>query len=358
MGKKKTIEEIKQAFEKEGYILLSTEYINAHSKLDYICPKGHKHSITWNKFNTGRRCPKCSGQIITFEEVKQAFEKEGYELLSTEYINNKTKLDYICLKGHKHSITWNDFQSGARCPECCGNIVTFEKVKQAFEKEGYILLSNKYVDNKAELDYICPKGHKHSTCWNSFSNGRRCPECSIETVKSKLRLSYDEVKQGFEKEGYTLLSTEYIKSSSKLKVRCPKSHEYEVSWGHFNQGRRCPICNNSKGEKRISLFLKETNINYEAQKLFKECSYKRMLPFDFYLIDYNICIEYDGQQHYNTIDFSGKNQERAEEQFKQTQKKDNIKTQYCLDNNIKLIRIPYWDFKNIENILKQELNLE
>ena len=129
MGKKKTIEEIKQAFEKEGYILLSTEYINAHSKLDYICPKGHKHSITWNKFNTGRRCPKCSGQIITFEEVKQAFEKEGYELLSTEYINNKTKLDYICLKGHKHSITWNDFQSGARCPECCGNIVTFEKVK-------------------------------------------------------------------------------------------------------------------------------------------------------------------------------------------------------------------------------------
>ena len=67
MGKKKTIEEIKQAFEKEGYILLSTEYINAHNKLDYICPKGHRHSITWSKFNTGRRCPKCSGQIMTFE---------------------------------------------------------------------------------------------------------------------------------------------------------------------------------------------------------------------------------------------------------------------------------------------------
>ena len=358
MGKKKTIEEIKQAFEKEGYILLSTEYINAHSKLDYICPKGHKHSITWNKFNTGRRCPKCSGQIITFEEVKQAFKKEGYELLSTEYINNKTKLDYICLKGHKHSITWNDFQSGARCPECCGNIVTFKKVKQAFEKEGYTLLSNKYVDNKAELDYICPKGHKHSTCWNSFSNGRRCPECSIETVKSKLRLSYDEVKQGFEKEGYTLLSTEYIKSSSKLKVRCPKGHEYEVGWGHFASGVRCPKCNVSKGEERITLLLEQNNVNYETQKAFKECKNKKALRFDFYLPDYNVCIEYDGIQHHKPVDFGSKGQSYAEEQLKYNQKKDNIKTQYCLDNNIKLIRIPYWEFDNIENILEKELNLE
>ena len=174
----------------------------------------------------------------------------------------------------------------------------------------------------------------------------------------KKKKTLDEIKQVFEKEGYALLSTEYIKSTSKLKVQCPKGHEYEVSWGHFNNGERCPVCNSSKGEKRISLFLKENNINYEAQKSFKECSHKRMLPFDFYLPDYGICIEYDGQQHYNIIDFSGKNQKRAEEQFKETQIKDNIKTQYCLDNNIKLIRIPYWDFKNIENILKQELNLE
>ena len=300
----------------------------------------------------------------SIEEIREFFKKEGYELLSTEYINKNTKLEYICPEGHKHSVSWDNFNHGRRCPECAMEIrksklkLSYDEVKQAFEKEGYTLLSTDYVNNRTELKYICPNGHKHSTNWDGFSNGRRCPECGVETVKSKLRLSYDEVKQGFEKEGYTLLSTEYIKSSSKLKVRCPKSHEYEVSWGHFNQGRRCPICNNSKGEKRISLFLKENNINYEAQKLFKECSYKRMLPFDFYLIDYNICIEYDGQQHYNTIDFSGKNQERAEEQFKQTQKKDNIKTQYCLDNNIKLIRIPYWEFNNIENILKQELNLE
>ena len=300
----------------------------------------------------------------SIEEIRQFFEKEGYELLSTEYVNKNTKLEYICPEGHKHSISWDNFSHGRRCPECAMKIrksklkIPYDEIKQAFELEGYILLSTEYINNSSQLEYICPKGHKYSTNWDNFKQGRRCPECGIETVKSKLKLSYDEVRQGFEKEGYILLSTKYIKNTSKLKVQCPKGHEYEVSWGHFNEGKRCPVCNSSKGEKRISLFLKENNINYEVQKLFKECSYKRMLPFDFYLPDHNICIEYDGQQHYDIIDFSGKNQKRAEEQFKQTQKKDNIKTQYCLDNNIKLVRIPYWDFKNIENILKQELNLE
>ena len=300
----------------------------------------------------------------SIEEIRQFFEKEGYELLSTEYVNKNTKLEYICPEGHKHSMSWDNFSHGRRCPECAMENrksklkISYDEIKQAFESEGYILLSTEYINNSSKLEYICPKGHKHSTNWDNFKQGRRCPECGIETVKSKLKLSYDEVKQGFELEGYTLLSTKYIKNTSKLKVQCPKGHEYEVSWGHFNEGKRCPVCNSSKGEKRISLFLKGNNINYEVQKSFKECSYKRMLPFDFYLPDHNICIEYDGQQHYNTIDFSGKNQERAEEQFKQTQIKDNIKTQYCLDHNIKLIRIPYWDFKNIENILKQELNLE
>ena len=64
MGKKKkTLDEIKQVFEKEGYALLSTEYINNKTKLDYICPKGHKHSMSWDNFNRGKRCPECAMEI-------------------------------------------------------------------------------------------------------------------------------------------------------------------------------------------------------------------------------------------------------------------------------------------------------
>ena len=60
------------------------------------------------------------------------------------------------------------------------------------------------------------------------------------------------------------------------------------------------------------------------------------MPFDFYLPDYNACIEYDGQQHFEPIDFFG-----GEEKFKKTIQRDEIKTNYCLVNNIRLLRIRY-----------------
>lgn len=63
-------------------------------------------------------------------------------------------------------------------------------------------------------------------------------------------------------------------------------------------------------------------------------------------------IEYDGQQHFNKTLFTD-----TDEALQDRINKDNIKTQYCINNNIKLIRIPYWQFNNIENIICQELNL-
>ena len=74
------------------------------------------------------------------------------------------------------------------------------------------------------------------------------------------------------------------------------------------------------------------------------------LPFDFYLPQLNKCIEYDGGQHYFPVDFAGKGMEHAEEQFRKTQYRDKIKNDYCKNNGISLLRIPY--FKNVE----EELN--
>ena len=74
------------------------------------------------------------------------------------------------------------------------------------------------------------------------------------------------------------------------------------------------------------------------------------MPFDFYLPQYNICIEYDGEFHYKMI--------MEYDEFINQKIRDTIKTVYCKENNIKLIRIPYWEFNNIENILIKELNLK
>ena len=93
-------------------------------------------------------------------------------------------------------------------------------------------------------------------------------------------------------------------------------------------------------------------IRFEKQKTFYNCIYKQKLQFDFHLPDYGMCIESDGEQHFKPLTFFG-----GEAACKDLKIKDTIKTQYCKENEIKLIRISYWDFENIENILIKELKI-
>jgi very-short-patch-repair endonuclease len=141
-------------------------------------------------------------------------------------------------------------------------------------------------------------------------------------------------------------------------VICQKQNhgEFNVTPNdHINSGTGCPICKESKGEKFITQLLDNNNIVYTKQKRYNDCKggngkYSKKLPFDFYLLDNNILIEYDGRQHFQPV--------YGEEQLNKQKQLDNIKNQYCEKNNIKLIRIPY-TMKNVdvELFLKQELNI-
>ena len=120
----------------------------------------------------------------TIEFIRAKFEKEGYELLTTEYINCKQKLQFICPRGHKHSIPWYHWQEGVRCLKCVpienSNRfrLDFNIVKDSFAKSGYILLTDKYINAHQQLEYICPAGHRHSMTWNNWSKGHRCVNCA------------------------------------------------------------------------------------------------------------------------------------------------------------------------------------
>jgi hypothetical protein len=96
------------------------------------------------------------------------------------------------------------------------------------------------------------------------------------------------------------------------------------------------------------LFLEENNIQYEPQKRFENCKFKKALPFDFYLPNYNLCIEYNGEQHYISVNYFG-----GDEALEKTKIKDNIKRNFCYDNNIGFIEINYLDFGNIETLLSK-----
>lgn len=239
MAKKLTYEFVKEQFEKEGYTLLSTDYKNSKEKLNYRCPEGHLHSIRWNDWKTGYRCSSCAGVVkYTLEDVRTIFQKEGCTLLSENYIDNRQKLDYICSNGHNHNICLHDWLGGHRCIYCAGlNKPSIDDIRSAFSSEGYVLLSTEYKNSSTKLKYICPNGHKESIKWNSWQQGRRCPSCA---GNKKLTINY--IHAEFEKEGYTLLSEEYINNKTKLNYICPKGHKGFISWNDWQSGNRCAEC--------------------------------------------------------------------------------------------------------------------
>ena len=278
-----------------------------------------------------------------YNYVKEYVENFGYILLSKEYKNNSTPLEMMCPNGHLCKISFANFKNkNRRCSRCNGNgKYTEEEIKIMLEKEGYILLS-KYKNANSEIIVKCNHGHIWKASWGKFQSGRRCHYCS-----GKFN-SYETIKELIESEdGYTLLSKECNQLRDKVKIQCKHGHIYEVMVENFKSGRRCPYCNESKGEKEIGKILKKYGIDFKSQYKFENCKFYKKLPFDFYLPQYNICIEYDGEFHYKMI--MGFNE------FVNGKIRDTIKTIYCKENEIKLIRIPYWDFDNIEEILCKEL---
>lgn len=113
-------------------------------------------------------------------------------------------------------------------------------------------------------------------------------------------------------------------------------------------------CIKSLGEEKINKILQDLNINFETQKTFKNLKSDNnyLLYLDFYLPKYNLAIEYQGIQHYKSIKgyFD-------EDQLQKLKRRDQIKREYCKQNNIKLVEIPYTDFDKIDNNYIQEVVL-
>ena len=250
-NKKKTIDEVKNYVESQGYECLSDKYINNYTKLTFRCPKGHEYEATWGNFSGGHRCPKCAfnKQRKTIEEIREFAESVGYKVLSDIYITD-TKIKYKCPEGHVFETRQDDFQYGSRCPKCAINgrkKKAFERVKEYVEKYGYECLSDTYENACLKLKFRCPKGHEYEATWANFYGGGRCPVCAVNKKKKTI----EEVKNYVESQGYSCLSDKYIRAHTKLKFRCPKGHGYEAVWNEFRRGSRCPVCFNEKRKERM-----------------------------------------------------------------------------------------------------------
>ena len=148
---------------------------------------------------------------------------------------------------------------------------------------------------------------------------------------------------------YDYSKVNYVNNQTKVIITCSIHGDFEqVSSSHLS-GAGCPHCMESKGERKISKFLDQKNIEYVRQKKFDDCiGLRYKLPFDFYLPKYRVAIEFDGKQHYEPMEYFG-----GLESYNRLKVNDKIKNDYCEDNFIELIRIRYDQIDRIYDILNE-----
>ena len=131
------------------------------------------------------------------------------------------------------------------------------------------------------------------------------------------------------------------------KCKCDCGNECYVPSHYLRNGETSSCgCICSKGEQKIADILKAHNIRFERQKTFDGCRFKStnlLARFDFYLPDYNILIEYDGQQHFTY----GNNGWNTKANFIKRKERDEFKNSWCEEHGIKLIRIPYTKYETL-----------
>ena len=149
---------------------------------------------------------------------------------------------------------------------------------------------------------------------------------------------------------------EYTSRHKNIRCRCRKDgYEWCAQPGNLLAGWGCPKCGQSRGERRIEVYLKTHGIEFEFEHGFDDCRSVRKLLFDFYIPSMSTIVEYDGEQHFFPVKFAGKDDADAEKRLRGTQERDAIKNEYCATHGLKMIRIPYTEYDHIEEILDKQL---
>lgn len=350
MARTLTYEEIKTEFEKlvgreytpyDDYVNMKTKFTVRHN----IC--GHEYLVQPTRFiRSGRRCPSCFGKNKPSQEE---FDKRVEDAVGNEYVfieDYQTAKIKIKVKhntcGHVYGVAPDKFLNGGRrCPKCSKK---YKRSHEEFVNEVDMLGLGDYevlgvfekTSKKIEFRHkTC--GYVYQTSAYHFLAGNRCPKCSGNVIPTD---------EEFKKEVKDLVGDEYeflepyLKASIKLKIihnEC--GNVYEVSPNRFKNGSRCPKCVYSRGEKEVSNTLEKMGIEY-----IPEWRIGDRLRADFYIPRYNAIIEYDGKQHFDPIEHWG-----GEENLEGIVFRDKVKNKYCDWMGIRILRIPYWQFDEIND---------
>ena len=349
------------------YDYSKVEYKKCDVKICIICPDHGEFWQTPNSHLNGRGCPKCGkvtvkNKLLKTREffIEKAKEIHGnkYDYSKVEYKNNKTKVCIICPEHGEFFISPSNHISKYNkngCPKCAGKNLNNEEIIRRFKEvhgNKYDYSKVEYVDSKTKVCIICPE---HGEFWqtpNSHLKGRGCPKCGIIKLKKTFTRTSEQFIQEAKKihgDKYDYSKVKYINCKEKVCIICPEHGEFWQTPDSHLQGRGCVLCNPfSKSVKILEEWLLEENIRFEREKMFPWLNRQRL---DFFLPDYNIAIEYQGEQHFKPVKYFG-----GEKRFIDRIERDKKKNKLCFENNIKILYVSFWPYA-YEDIINNKKDL-
>jgi hypothetical protein len=341
-------------------------YNNINKDVIIGCKKHGYYNIKASQLLDKTSCKDCKNDEYKnlFINKSKEIHLNKYNYNNIKYINCNTAVEIQCNKHNtffyqkpKHHIN-----GSTNCEQCLSDKTN--KSNECFIKElinthgdKYKYDKVKYINSKTNVIVTCNKHGDFETISSYLigKNATGCPKCGTEKTSNSLKMSLEDflikAKKVHSKNKFNYDNVIFNSNKDKIDIycnSCKKSFKQKLSH-HISSQCGCPYCNESLGERKISKLLNDKNIKYIPQHKFSNCKYKKVLTFDFYLPEYNLCIEYDGEQHFKPIEWFG-----GEKSFIETQIRDEIKNKYCKDNDINLLRIPYTD-KNIIKTLEEYL---
>lgn len=359
-------------------IIIRSEFISVNTHIKCKCKIDGTEWNTKPKHLLRRKrpsgCPTCGRKRIgeskkkdnnDFMEIVKTLNLD-YELLG-EYVGVFDKIKCKCkICGYEFERSPNNIYRSNECPKCMStrvgksqmlNYKDFINKINKIDKSVKVMSDYNGTREKVKLECLRCKHEWESRATDLYKKNRTlCPICNKNLKIAEQTKTHNEFLEEVEKLNLDItLLNKYQTKRQKIKYRCNKcGNESEVYPSSLLSGSSCAICKvKSKGEDFIYNYLKKKNIKFETQFKIKECSLKKELPFDFAIFSKKsliALIEYNGKQHYEPINWFG-----GEQQFLLQQRRDKIKLDYCISNNIPLIEIPYW-IKDIEAYLEEQLN--
>lgn len=330
----------------ERYDYSKVEYSGMRkSKVCIICPE---HGEFWQlpySHLMGHGCPKCkatrASKLLKRDEedfLNQAKKVHGdkYDYSKIEYANNVTKICIICPEHGEFWQTPKHHLCGQGCPKCAGvyksNTNDFIEKARKIHGDKYDYSKVRYVNAVTKVCIICPE---HGEFWikpNNHLCGQGCSECGIV---SRGLLSRSNTSQFIEKARkihggkYDYSKVDYIKNSEKVCIICPEHGEFWQTPREHLSGYGCAKCKTSYLEKELINCFEKAGISYQYEKRFSWLGRKSL---DFYLPQYHVAIECQGEQHYKPIKYFG-----GADKFQKTILRDQKKKEECESHGVKLL---------------------